>query len=307
MRNAFAKEIVACAERDAGVVLLVGDIGNRLFDPFQARFKERFFNCGVAEANMMSAAAGLALGGFRPVVYTIAPFVTYRCYEQIKIDVCYNGAPVVIVGVGGGLGYAGLGPTHHSLEDVAALRVLPELDVVCPADSYEVALALRDALAAPRPVYLRIGKKGEPLVHESEPAHFKIGEAIVLRRGGDVALIGTGPILHEVLAAADLLKERGVATTVVDLHTVKPLDAKVLRAVATSCKLLVTIEEHSIIGGTGSAVAEWMADENVSRRLLRLATPDAFFHEAGDTEHARERLGLSAELIASRVMTLLSA
>ncbi len=305
MRNAFAQELVECAARDERVILLAGDIGNRLFDAFQARFPGRFFNCGVAEANMMSMAAGLALGGLRPVVYTIAPFVTYRCYEQIKIDVCYNAAPVVIVGVGAGLGYAGLGPTHHSLEDIAALRVLPDMSVVCPADAHETRAALRDALSAPRPIYLRIGKKGEPLVHATEPP-FRIGEALPLRTGVDVALLSTGTILPDVLAAADQLYKHDVDVGVVHFHTVKPLDAAALRRLATTCKLLVTVEEHSLIGGFGSAVAEWMADEGVGRRLVRMGTPDAFFHEAGETEHARHRLGLSSEAIAARVLQALA-
>ncbi|MDP2342923.1 MAG: transketolase C-terminal domain-containing protein [Deltaproteobacteria bacterium] len=304
MRNAFAKELVECAARDERVILLAGDIGNRLFDTFQARFPGRFFNCGVAEANMMSVAAGLALGGLRPVVYTIAPFVTYRCYEQIKIDVCYNSAPVVIVGVGGGLGYAGLGPTHHSLEDVAALRVLPDMSVVCPADAHEVRGALRDALAIPRPVYLRIGKKGEPVVHASEP-EFTIGTAMTLRPGDDVTLISTGTVLPDVMVAADRLKEQGVAAGVVNFHTIKPLDTATLRRLATSAPLLVTVEEHSLIGGLGSAVAEWMADEGVGCRLVRMGTPDAFFHEAGETEHARHRLGLDAAAIVARVTSAL--
>ncbi|MCA9067944.1 MAG: transketolase family protein, partial [Planctomycetaceae bacterium] len=179
MRNAFARELLELATADSRIVLLSGDIGNRMFDNYKAAFPNRFYNCGVAEANMMGIASGLALSGMRPVVYTIVPFVTTRCLEQIRVDVCYHQAPVVIVGVGGGLSYASLGATHHSCEDIAHLRVLPEMTVICPGDSIEVRLALRAAVAHPGPVYLRLGKKGEPIIHESPPA-FEIGKGLIL-------------------------------------------------------------------------------------------------------------------------------
>src|SRR5262245_37500104 len=162
MRNAFAAEVTALAGQDERVVLLMGDIGNRLFNDFRDRHPERFFNCGIAEANMTGMAAGMAACGLRPVTYTIAPFVTTRCLEQVRVDVCYHRLPVTIVGVGAGLSYASLGATHQACEDIAFLRALPGMTVVCPADPLEVRLALRAALRHPGPVYLRLGKKGEP-------------------------------------------------------------------------------------------------------------------------------------------------
>ena len=304
MRNAFAKELYALARDDDRVVMMSGDIGNRLFDSFQKDFGARFFNCGVAEANMMTVAAGMALGGLRPVVYTIAPFVTYRCYEQIKIDVCYQNAPVVIVGVGGGLGYAGLGPTHHSLEDCAVMRVLPGMAVVCAADAEEVRGALRAAMRLSNPTYIRIGKKGEPNIHTNlhdRPSDFQIGRSISLRTGTDVALLGCGAVLPSVLEAADVLLRDGVSCTVQSFHTVKPLDEDALSNAFQSHRLVVSIEEHSLIGGLGSAIAEWKIDRFVGGKLLRLGTPDVFFHEAGETHHARERLGLSPHAIVATV------
>jgi len=205
MRNAFARELTRLAAGDERVVLLMGDIGNRLFDDFKARFPDRFFNCGIAEANMMSAAAGMALCGLRPVVYTIVPFVTARCLEQIRVDVCYHHAPVVIVGVGGGLSYASLGATHQACEDIGLLRVLPGIKIVCPGDATEVRLGLQRALAQDDPVYLRLGKKGEPAVHPDEPA-FEIGRGIVLREGTDVTLLSTGNLLPTAVAAAERLQ-----------------------------------------------------------------------------------------------------
>src|SRR6185437_4851159 len=158
MRNAFADEVTKLGASDSRVVMLSGDIGNRLFDKFKDKCPTRFFNCGVAEQNMMGFAAGLAMSGLRPVVYTITPFVTSRCYEQIKIDVCYQEAPVTIVSVGGGLSYASLGPTHHSCEDIAILRALPNLRIVCPGDAWEVRAALRAAVSQDRPTYIRLAK-----------------------------------------------------------------------------------------------------------------------------------------------------
>src|SRR2546430_5284860 len=164
MRNAFATEITSLASEDERLVLLSGDIGNKLFDGYKEKFPERFFNCGVAEANMMGMAAGMALSGMRPITYTITPFTTTRCFEQIRVDVCYHNVPVIIVGVGGGLSYASLGATHHSCEDIALLRMLPNMTVICPGDAIEVRGALRAALRHDGPVYIRLGKKGEPIV-----------------------------------------------------------------------------------------------------------------------------------------------
>lgn len=301
MRNAFASEITALAGADERVVLLAGDIGNRLFDGFKARHPERFFNCGVAEANMTSVAAGMAMCGLRPVTYTITPFVTTRCLEQIRVDLCYHRLPVVIVGVGAGLSYASLGATHHACEDIALLRALPEMEVVCPADPLEVRLALRAALRRDGPVYLRLGKKGEPAVHRGQP-DFAIGKAIVVRPGEAVSLLATGTIVPLALAVAEELERRGVRAEVVSFHTVKPLDEDFLRRRFAECRVVATVEEHSLVGGLGGAVAEWLVDHAPQRaRLLRLGTPDAFFHETGDQEHARAQVGLTALEIAAGV------
>src|SRR6516165_1578540 len=209
MRNAFAAEITALAATNQRVVMLSGDIGNRLFDDFKVRCPGRFFNCGVAEANMIGGAVGMAMSGLRPVAYTITPFVTTRCLEQIRVDVCYHHVPVIIVGTGSGLSYASLGATHHSCEDISFLRVLPHMTVVCPADSVEVKQAIRAALAQDEPVYIRIGKKGEPVVHK-EPIDFVIGKGIVVRPGKDVCLISTGNTLGVAMRAGEQLESKGV-------------------------------------------------------------------------------------------------
>src|ERR1044071_3901343 len=184
MRNAFADEVTQLARTDQRVVLLSGDIGNKLFDDFKQVDPQRFYNCGIAEANMMGVAAGMALSGFRPIIYTITPFTTTRCFEQIRVDVCYHEAPVIIVGTGSGLSYAELGPTHHSLEDMAILRTLPGMCVMAPGDATELRLALRAALQQGRPVYIRIGKKGEPNIHAQTPT-LEIGKVVTVCEGKD--------------------------------------------------------------------------------------------------------------------------
>ena len=301
MRNAFASHITELVETDRRIVLLSGDIGNRLFDDFKKVAPDNFYNCGVAEANMMSMAAGLALNGLRPVVYTIAPFVTVRCLEQIRVGVCYHGASVVIVGTGAGLCYAQLGPTHHSLEDVAILRSIPEMTVFCPVDSMEMRAGLREALQHDGPVYIRLGKKGEPDLHGQEP-RVRLGEAITLRDGSDACLIATGPIMDAALRAADIMAEAGKNVRVECFHTVKPLDEQRLMDLTRRYPLIGVVEEHSAIGGLFGAISEWVAVQGQTQtRLISFSTADAFIHRVGTQEQARERAGLTAENIANRM------
>jgi transketolase len=306
MRNAFAKQVTVLAQQDERVVLLSGDIGNRLFDDFKAKCPGRFFNCGVAEANMIGMAAGLAMTGLRPVCYTIAPFITYRCLEQIRIDVCYHHVPVVMVGTGAGLAYASLGTTHHSCEEMGMLRLLPGLAVVAPADEHEVRASLKAALRSPDPVYIRIGKKGEPRVHAAEP-ELVIGRAIPMRSGEHVGILSAGTLLPVGLAAAELLSQRGISTAVHSFHTIKPLDEAVLQVVFGSLQLVATLEEHSVLGGLGGAVAEWRSDHpGVQARLLRLGTRDEFLHETCNQDEARVEYGLTAEAVANQIQQTLA-
>lgn len=307
MRNAFADELTKMGNDDPRVVMLSGDIGNKLFDKFRAAHGSRFLNCGVAEQNMMGVAAGMAMSGLRPIAYTITPFITTRCLEQIRVDVCYQEAPVIIVAVGAGLSYAGLGPTHHSCEDISFLRSIPNMVVICPADAWEVRAAMRAALAQDKPVYIRMGKKGEPLVHKAIPADFAIGKAITIEEGEDVCLLSTGNMLPEVMEAAHLLREQGISSRVVSFHTVKPLDEACLADAFKRFRLVATIEEHSLIGGLGGAVAEWIVDNEVkTQKFLRFGTSDAFFRLSGEQEFAREQLGLTAGQMAKKIQSALA-
>jgi transketolase len=301
MRNAFADEITRLGASDPRVVLLSGDIGNKLFDKFKQQAQNRFYNCGVAEANMMSVAAGMALSGLRPVVYTITPFTTTRCFEQIRVDVCYHRAPVVIVGTGAGLSYAELGPTHHSLEDLALLRSLPEMTVFAPCDEVELRLGLRAALAQDGPVYMRIGKKGEPVIHAGQP-EFRLGKAITVREGGDVCLVSTGNMMPVVLVAGDLLGRKGLSARVESFHTIKPLDTGRLKEVFGRYRLVAVVEEHTRIGGLGGSIAEWLsAQDGLRGRMIAFGTDDVFMHEVGSQEYGRRKFGLTSENIAETV------
>ena len=259
-------------------------------------------NCGVAEGNMMSVAAGMALSGMRPFVYTITPFTTTRCFEQIRVDACYHHAPVTIVGTGSGLSYAELGPTHHSLEDLAILRTLPGMTVFAPCDEVELRCGLRAALNQAGPVYIRIGKKGEPIIHKNPP-DFSFGRAITVREGAEACILAAGTIMPEALAAAELLSKSGVSTRVESFHTIKPLDTAKLAEAFGSFALVAVVEEHGLIGGLGSAVAEWRAAQDGKiARMLSFGTPDQFMHEVGTQEYARRKFGLTADNIASRML-----
>jgi len=300
MRNAFADEVTRLAATDSRVVVLSGDIGNRMFDTFKERYPGRFLNCGIAEANMMGVAAGMALSGLRPVIYTIAPFTTYRCYEQIRVDACYHCLPIIIIGTGAGLTYAELGPTHHSCEDLAIMRVLPDMTVFAPADAIELCRGMRAALDLNSPIYIRIGKKGEPII-SNRKAPFSIGHASTIREGTDLCLIGTGTLLPVVIQAADILGRQGVSARVEHFHTIKPLDEKRLCEIFSSYATVTVVEEHSRLGGLGGSIAEWLATQNsMQGRLLSLGTDDTFMHTTGSQNYARAHFGLTAENIAEQ-------
>lgn len=303
MRDAFIKELTALAQDDPRIVIVSADIGNRMFDAFRAAFPDRFINCGIAEADMTGIAAGLAMAGLRPFTYTIASFNPGRCAEQIRLDVCQHRLPVVVTGTGAGLSYASLGPTHHALEDIAWMRAIPDMTILCPGDAMEVRAAVRAAIQYGKPVYLRLGKKGEPVIHSGVP-DLRIGKALRLRGGDDAAILSVGTLLPEALAAADKLDEKGLETGVYSFHTVKPLDGELLETLFRRNSVVAVAEEHFPAGGAWSAIAEWLADRGQVRRarLVRLGPPDALFHEAGDQAWARKCMGLDAQGMADKIL-----
>lgn len=300
MRRAFIEALCDLAQHRNEVWALTADLGYGLFDPFVTRFPERFVNVGVAEANMVSVAAGLAARGKRPVVYTACSFLTTRALEQIKIDLCYHRLPVVCVGGGAGYGYGENGPTHHSLEDIALMRSLDGMTVVCPADRIEAREALRASLEADGPVYLRLARTGNRPVHQGD-VDFQVGRAIVVREGKDAALLATGEIVCEALAAADSLRNQGIDLLVASVHTVAPLDVDFVRDCAGKHDIVFTVEEHAVTGGLGSAVAEVIAEEPGGARLVRLGVRGAFVDECGDQQYFLRLKGLTGAQIAADI------
>jgi len=301
MRNAFAKQLTTIAELDPRIVFLSGDIGNRLFDNFKSKFPNRFYNCGVAEANMNSVAAGLALGGLKPITYTITPFNTTRCLEQIKIDICYHNLPVIFVGVGGGLSYANLGSTHHSCEDLAFLRSIPNLTILCPADPFQVQVLLEKATKLSGPIYIRIGKKGEPvLTDKSEPV--EIGKAQTIVQGNSVVILTIGNTLELAINVKENLQQKGIFPSLINIHTLKPFDASLVKKLTKNHSLVVTIEEHSLLGGLFSTVAEQVALQRIEGlTLLPFGTKDIFPQKTGSQEYLRGLFGLTCDNIINQI------
>ncbi len=302
MRNTFANALLEIAALDQSLVLLSGDIGNRLFDPFKHQFPKRFYNCGVAEANMAGMAAGLAMCGFRPITYTITPFNTTRCLEQIRNDICYHKVPVLIVGTGAGLSYASLGCTHHSCEDISFLRSLPNMAVLCPGDALELKVLLKKALSHAGPVYMRIGKTGEPLVHHSPPA-LEIGKGYLMQEGKEICFLSTGNMLPIAMDTAKQLSAENIFPEIFSFPTVKPLDTELLSSLSAQFSVWVSFEEHSLIGGFSSAIAEWMIDQHIQKiKLLRCGTPDRFPHPIGSQNYLRAEYGLTPKALAERII-----
>lgn len=305
MRDAFAAALTRAAIADDRVCLVLADLGVGVFDDFERRAPERIFNAGIAEQAMVGVAAGLAQAGKRAVAYSIAPFITSRAHDQVRVDVAAGAADVTLVGVGGGVAYGYLGLTHHAIDDIAAMRTLPNMTVLAPCDPHDATGATEAALALDGPVYLRLGKNGEPsLLAERHP--FEIGRATRVRDGRDVTIASTGPILASALGAADLLERDGVDAGVLHFGTIKPLDTGAVAEALGTTGLLVVVEEHSVIGGLGSAIAEVAADAGVGR-VVRAGFPDCFVHEVGGRDHLLHHYGLDAAGIARRVQTALFA
>jgi transketolase len=283
---------------DEDVYFLTADLGYGAFEEVQSNFPSRFINVGVAEATMASVAAGMALEGLRPFIYSIAPFVTYRCYEQLCNDVCMHKLPITVVGVGGGYAYGDNGPTHHALMDVAVMSALPHMTVVCPCDPFEAALATKCLAKIEGPAYLRLGRNRERNVHEKTPP-FSLGKAIVIRPGADVAFLGAGTMVATALASAARLEERtGLSVRVVSFHTVKPIDREMVRTCAQESKCIVTFEEHGPAGGFGDIIARELVSEGRFNTPLKIfSTREGFGELTGSQEYLRVQDGLDEQTI----------
>jgi len=301
-RVAFAEELTALAEADPRIVAVCNDsVGSSNLAAFRRAFPERLVNVGIAEQNMVGVAAGLANGGLRPFVCAASPFLTGRALEQIKADVAYSGFPVVLCGMSPGMAYGELGPTHHSIEDLAWMRAIDELAVIVPADPAETRAATRWAVAADRPCFLRIGRTKVPAV-SPEGQGFELGRASVLRRGDDVTIVAIGTMVSRALDAAQRLAQQGVEARVINAASLKPLDEATILAAARETRGIVTVEEAVVQGGLGSAVAELVSQQHPTRMRILGVTG---FAPTGSASFLFEHFGLTAANIAERALDLL--
>ncbi|MDP8215614.1 MAG: transketolase C-terminal domain-containing protein [Candidatus Euphemobacter frigidus] len=301
MRRAFINTLLELAEKDPDLYLLTGDTGFTILEEFQKRFPGRYYNIGISEAAMIGVSAGLAMSGKTVFVYTIVPFVTMRCFEQVRIDLCYQNLPVKLVGVGQGFTYGTAGATHHAIEDIAIMRALPNMTVICPGGPIETKKAVEESMKLSGPCYIRLGKSGEATVHESSDISFTIGKGIKVRDGEGVALVATSNMVPVAAEAADLLKKEGIDPVVVSMHTVKPVDRELIADLSQSCFLIATLEEHNVIGGLGSAVGDVILEEDLPVRLVKFAIPDVYAPVVGSQQYLREQFGLTPGQVFSRI------
>lgn len=305
IREQFGESMIALAERRPDMLAVTADLMYATgMAGFGARFPDRLINVGIAEQNMTGVAAGLALCGKLPVVCGYAAFTSLRAVEQAKVDAAYNGVKVVLTAQSAGLSYGNGGPTHQTYEDVAIMRAIPNMIVLTPSDAPEVDACLRAALALDTdgPIYIRLGRGPEYIFNADAPA-FEVGRAVRLREGGDIAIVANGAMVFESLLAADRLKSIGIAASVLNVHTVKPIDGAAIVDLAGQAGAMIVVEEHSRFGGLGAAVLEVLAEVGAPKCRL-IGIPD-IFPPIGPTPELRASLGLSAEAIVANAMDLL--
>jgi transketolase len=305
MRKTCLDMVYQLAKKDRRVFFVGSDLGVNTLQQFKTEMPDRFFMEGVSEAGIVGMAAGMAMDGKVVYINTIATFLTRRCFEQIVLDLCVHNVPVRLIGSGGGMVYAPLGPTHEATDDIAILRAVPRMTIVAPADADEMRRLMPLTVDYPGPIYIRLGKGGDPIV-TNDRVPFAIGRAFPMREGADALIVTTGITLNTGLAAAELLAGQGVEASVVHVPTIKPLDTETLLAYCGRAPAIVTVEEHTVIGGLGSAVAELLAEAGFSspKRFRRVGIPDAFPDEYGSQASLMERYDITAENVSAVVRQL---
>lgn len=293
MRNAFAEQITKLATKNKKIILLSGDIGNRLFDKFKINCKNQFYNCGVAENNMVGVAAGLAKQGFIPFVYTIAPFLVARSYEQIKLDVCYQNLNVKIVGTGAGLSYSRLGTTHHSLDDISLMKNIPNMNVICPGDPFEVAELTKQISKIKKPFYLRLGKKGEPVINKDN--NIKILKLNCINKGKNICIISVGNMLGVGSELRHELYKKKVNASLYSLHTVSPLNIKELKNILKNYKIIFLMEEHYYESGIIRDLLFHLEKELKNKKIIFNKIDKKFYTGLGEQNEARNFFKLTAK------------
>lgn len=301
MRNAFVNKVIELAKKDKDIYLITADTGFHVLDEFKKLFPDRFLNVGISEASMVGIASGLALCGKVVFLYAIVPFITMRCFEQIRIDLCYQNLPVKLVGIGQGLTYGTAGATHHSIEDIGVMSCLPNMSVICPGDPLEVERTIEDSLNLKGPCYIRLGKSGEARIHQDRLSSFAIGKGIRIHKGKDIAIMATGNMLETAMKVHGLLREKGAHPELISMHTVKPIDTKLIVETSKRCLLIVAIEEHSLIGGLGSAISNVITERNLGTNLIKIALPDKYVDMVGEQEDLRHYYGLTPKQIVGSI------
>lgn len=304
MRAAFSEALVRLAKADSNVLLLTGDHGYALFDDFRKACPEQYINAGIAEQNMVGMAAGLARAGFRPFVYGLSAFIPVRVVEQIKLDIAHDKLPVILIGDGAGFVYSHLGTSHQSTEDIACTRAIPDLSVYSPADRFEVTACMEMAYKAKAPIYLRMGKSDRGDVHAAVP-QAKVGSLLQVKPGmvGDIAFIATGSLVR---TAVDIAAAGFPDATVWSAPFIKPIDTKQVTGICARSRVVVVLEEHSVLGGLGSVIAE-IASEFAPVRILRVGVQDRFSHYCGTYEYLLKEHGLDRLAIEQRIRDFLTA
>ncbi|TAN61688.1 transketolase [bacterium] len=302
MKLAFVNKLIEVAEKDPRVMLLTGDLGFQIFDDFYARYGPRYVNVGVAEAELVNAAAGLALVGKKPVTYSIASFMTSRCFEQIKLSIAYHGLPVVICGAGGGYAYGHSGVTHHAPDDISLMCAIPGMTVIAPGDANEVTALLPQIMELKGPSYIRIGR-GKEAVYESDSPCI-LGRARLLSEGQDIAILTTGDIAFEALTAVKALNKEGVFPMLYQFHTIKPVDTAVLDAISKSVEHIIVIEENIPIGGLSSVVRRHFMNQKNAPNIISLTAPDEFVLGSPHQHEIRSVYRLNSKAIVENVKKL---
>lgn len=300
MRDTFVAALIEEAKKNKNIELITGDLGFGVLKPYWEQLPEQFTNAGIAEQNMTSIAAGMAMEGKIVFTYSIGNFPTLKCVEQIRNDCAYHDANVKIVCVGGGFVYGSLGMSHHATEDIAVLRALPGVTVVCPGDLIEAAEATRAIAHYPGTCYMRLGRGGEKRIHDKID-NFKIGRAIRIMDGSRAAIFSTGGMLDNAAEAAKVLNEQGISTAQISFPTVKPIDKEMILEYAQKCEIIVTCEEHNIVGGFGGAVAEVMAENPHKARLIKIGLNDSYSSIVGTQKYLREKYGMGVSSIVDKV------
>ncbi len=301
MRDTFFRTLIELAEDNKNIEVVTGDLGFGVLKPFWEAHPDQIINAGIAEQNLTSVAAGMALEGKKVFTYSIGNFPTLRCLEQIRNDCAYHNADVKIVCVGGGFVYGSLGMSHHATEDIAVMRSLPNVTVLCPGDLVEAEAVTRAMANYHGTCYIRLGRGGEKKIHDTLP-DFKIGKAIPVKKGEKVAIFSTGAIFEEIEIACEILESSGITPTVYTFPTVKPIDKEVIREISASHEIIVTCEEHNLSGGFGSAVAEVLAELPSHARILRIGMNDEYSTIVGDQKYLRDQYGMSGQKIAQRIL-----